>query len=81
MDDLIEALQILKKYKNLDYPICACHGELRIRDIDPEDISEEDAKILNELGFYLAIEGELVDPDDPDQGEWEDSYIYSFRFA
>jgi hypothetical protein len=51
MEELIKALQIFLKYGNPDYPTHCEHDELFI-DIDPELVSEEDKKVLDELGFF-----------------------------
>ena len=55
MNDLIEALQILLKYGNPDYPTHCEHDILSISpDIDPSDVSEEDKEKLEELGFFVS---------------------------
>jgi hypothetical protein len=51
MEELIKALQIFLKYGNPDYPTHCEHDELFV-DIDPELVSEEDKKTLDELGFF-----------------------------
>lgn len=50
-DDLIEALQIFKKYneENEDRPTQCAHDELQVK--GRKDVSPEDAKRLEELGF------------------------------
>ena len=50
MDDLIRALQILRKYGNPKYP-CHCEHDQLYIDISPELVSDEDKKQLDELGF------------------------------
>jgi phenylpropionate dioxygenase-like ring-hydroxylating dioxygenase large terminal subunit len=50
MDDLIQALQILRKYGNQQYPTNCEHGSLWVN-IENEDVSEEDVKTLDKLGF------------------------------
>ena len=67
MEDLIKALQIFLKYDNPRYPIHCEHDELYICDIDPEDVSAEDKKELDRLGFFVG--------DDIDGG------FMSFRFG
>lgn len=66
MDDLIEALQIFRKYiqdKNEYEPTdCQCGCGLRV--LGAYDVSTEDAARLNELSFFLE------DPDDPELGTW-----------
>ena len=56
MKDLIEALNIFLKYKNKAYPISCEHDTLYINGISPEDVSEEDKKRLEELGFLIDEE-------------------------
>jgi hypothetical protein len=50
MDKLIEALQILRKYDNPEYPTHCEHDELYIH-VSPEKVSSEDIKKLDELGI------------------------------
>lgn len=52
MEKLIEALQIFLKYGNPDFPTHCEHDCLWICDIEPSDVSEEDKKKLDELGFH-----------------------------
>lgn len=61
MEELIEALQILVKYANPNFPTCCDHDVLYINsDIAPKNVSEEDKKKLEELGFIVTEEcGEL----------------------
>lgn len=54
MDDLIEALQILRKYGNPAYPTTCSHDELWVVGIDPGKVSPEDIVRLEELGFDVA---------------------------
>jgi hypothetical protein len=56
MDDLIEALQIFRKYGNPDYPTHCEHDELIVM-VDPSGISPEDIARLDELGFFPSGEG------------------------
>lgn len=51
MKDLIEALQIMMKYENPDYPVHCEHDYLYI-DIQWKQISKEDKTRLKELGFF-----------------------------
>ena len=53
MDDLIKALQILRKYTDTKYPTHCEHDELTICDVDPSDVSREDIKKLDDLGFFV----------------------------
>jgi hypothetical protein len=56
MDDLIKALQILRKYGNPDYPTHCEHDTLYICGIDPLRVSIEDVAELNRLGFPVTSE-------------------------
>jgi hypothetical protein len=51
MDDLIEALQIFRKYKNEEWPTNCSHDQLAIMGVTKEEVSTDDAKRLEELGF------------------------------
>ncbi len=56
MKELIEALQIFLKYKNLDRPTY-CEGEVfYVVDIPIDLISKEDICRLHELSFQWSIE-------------------------
>jgi hypothetical protein len=66
MDDLIEALQIFKKYKNEKYPTNCSHDVLAIMGVEPDEVSDEDKLRLGKLGFFVDKE--------------EDVFI-SFRFG
>jgi len=57
MDDLIEALQILRKYKNVSSPLHCEHDTLYIMAVQREDVSDEDHQRLGELGFYCDEDG------------------------
>lgn len=53
MQDLIKALTILLKYGNPYSPTHCEHDELTINpEINPDDVSDEDKKTLDELGFH-----------------------------
>jgi len=52
MKQLIEALQILLKYDNPEYPTHCGHDELSIL-VDPALVSQEDIEKLDELGFFV----------------------------
>lgn len=54
MDDLIQALTILRKYGNPYYPTQCEHDELTICGINPSVVSKEDVKILDKLGFFIS---------------------------
>ena len=60
MEKLLEALQILLKYGNPDYPTHCEHDIMVICGIDPLDVSDNDKKKLDELGFSTGMpQGEL----------------------
>lgn len=67
MDDLIKALQILRKYGNPQYPTHCEHDKLHVA-ISPSLVSEEDLVELNRLGFQ------------PDQ-DYDDAGFASYRFG
>ena len=52
MDDLIEALQIFRKYKNSKYPTSCGHDVLVIMDVERDEVSSEDLIRLDELDFF-----------------------------
>lgn len=56
MKELIEALQIFAKYQENDYPTHCEHDTLHIMGITEEEVSEEDMKKLDELGFFYSEE-------------------------
>lgn len=58
MKDLIEALTIFLKYRDVDYPTHCEHDVLYIMDITEEEVSEEDKKRLDELGFHFSRHSE-----------------------
>ena len=51
MEKLIEALKIFLKYGNPEYPT-HCTPDYLWVDIDPDVVSKEDMKKLDELGFF-----------------------------
>ena len=58
MDDLIEALQIFRKYSNTKYPTHCEHDVLYIcGGIEVSEVSVSDKKKLEELGFVEDIDG------------------------
>ncbi len=57
MEKLIQALQIFLKYGNPEYPTHCEHDELFICHIDPNDVSDEDKKTLDNLGFFESDGG------------------------
>lgn len=67
MKDLIEALTIFLKYKNVRTPTHCEHDVMSIAAVTRDEVSEEDQVRLKELGFFWsASEG----------GCWQ-----SFRFG
>ena len=52
MKELIEALQILLKYDNPDYPFNCEHDTLYIH-IDADKVSKEDIEKLDKLGIFV----------------------------
>jgi hypothetical protein len=67
MDQLIEALQILRKYDNPDSPTHCEHDVLYVG-VSPDLVSELDIQRLDELGFI------------PGSGDYEDCFL-SYRFG
>jgi len=57
MDDLIEALTILRKYANPPYPTNCEHDELYVN-VDHALVTEEDTRRLDALGFSVSEEGD-----------------------
>lgn len=53
MDDLIEALTILRKYGNPRNPTNCSHDVLWVA-TDPALVSDEDKARLDELGFFVS---------------------------
>lgn len=57
MEDLIKALHIFLKYGNKNYPTFCEHDILYV-DVDPSVVSDEDKKVLDELGFFVDDEND-----------------------
>ncbi len=57
MDDLIEALTIMRKYASPQYPTNCEHDELFVN-ISPALVSAADLERLDELGFFPNSEVE-----------------------
>jgi hypothetical protein len=57
MQDLIDALTILRKYGNPERPTHCEHDELQINGIDPNGVSPEDKVELDRLGFHIGDDG------------------------
>lgn len=70
MSDLIKALTILLKYGDPHNPCNCNHDELIICGIDPKDVSPEDKKSLDGLGFFVS-----------DEGYADETWFKSFRFG
>ena len=64
LSDLIEALQILLKYGNPEYPTSCAHDVLYVL-VSPSEVSAEDIQRLSELGV---------------ESESEDNCFVSHRF-
>ena len=52
MKNLIEALQIFLKYEDAERPTHCEQHEMWITEVDKADVSQEDMKRLDELGFF-----------------------------
>lgn len=55
MDDLVKALQILRKYGNCEYPTHCEHDVLSVN-IDPAIVSDDDKEALGALDFFVSSE-------------------------
>ena len=53
MSDLIKALQIFSQYGDYEFPTHCEHDVLYICGIDDEQVSVEDKKELEKLGFII----------------------------
>ena len=60
MKDLIEALLIFQKYKDVAYPTHCDHDVLRIMAVGRDEVSAEDAVRLGQLGFFWSEEDAWV---------------------
>ena len=67
MKDLIEALTIFQKYKDVRNPTHCEHDVLTIMAVGRDEVSAKDAKRLEKLGFIWSEE---------DDGAW-----ISFKFG
>ena len=56
MNDLIKALQIFAKYKDVYEPTCCEHDILLVVGIQQHTVSADDAKALDDLGFFWSDE-------------------------
>ena len=79
MDDLIEALQIFRKYcKGDEHTPTHCeHDQLSVVCVKPRDVSKEDLERLDKLGFISSID----EDEDHDEDEHEEAYFLSYRFG
>ena len=68
MKDLIEALTIMLKYGNPEWPTHCEHDKMSICGIDPADVSAEDVAKLDDLGFHV-------------DNEWGEDQFVSFKFG
>ena len=53
MRNMIKALNIFLKYKDVAYPFAAEHDNLYLNVIDPKIVSDEDLNELAALGWYV----------------------------
>ena len=58
MEDLIKALQIFMQYGNPEHPFHCEHDTLYFCGVDPGEVSDEDKKKLDDLGFFVGSEGD-----------------------
>ena len=65
MDDLIKALQILRKYTGLRWPTYCEHDKFIVC-VDPQEVDKVDIEKLSDLGF---------------EADEEEEEFYSFRFG
>lgn len=54
MKNLIAALTIFAKYKDLEYPTHCEHDVLQIVGISEDEVSAEDSAALEKLGFFYS---------------------------
>lgn len=56
MKKLIEALTIFAKYKDVEYPTACVHDALCIMAVTQEEVSKEDAELLDKYDFFWSQE-------------------------
>jgi hypothetical protein len=56
MEDLIKALQIFLKYRNLENPTYCEHDAMIIYDIEFDEVDPSDREDLINLGFFWSEE-------------------------
>ena len=79
MIDLIKALTILLKYKDVKYPFVCEHDMLHVVGYDGLDFAADDVAQLQELGFHnerYPTPGDDEIPEDEREDAW-----YSFRYG
>jgi hypothetical protein len=82
--DLIESMQIIAKYDNGTYSPTNCeHDKITLCAVNPYDVSEEDIKRLDELGWDQNAYPNRFDKEDPDwePADRDEACFYSFRFG
>jgi len=55
LSDLIKALQIFLKYRDVDCPTHCEHDVMVISSFTKDEISEEDRVALDKLGFHFSV--------------------------
>ena len=60
MEDLIKALTIFLKYGNPQYPFHCEHDKLYLWGIDPSEVSDNDLKELENLGFFVSEDDGII---------------------
>jgi len=68
LSKLVEALNIFLKYGDPDFPTHCEHDILTICGISPSDVSEEDRKKLDDLGFFVG-------------SEYDEEAFHSYRYG
>lgn len=58
MSDLIEALLIFKKYKDIEWPTNCSHDVFAIMDVTQEEVHDKDKARLYDLGFLWSDDDE-----------------------
>lgn len=68
LSELIEALQIFRKYGDPTSPTHCEHDTLTIWGIEPSQVSDEDKAKLDDMGFFVS-------------NEYGDEKFQSFRYG
>lgn len=80
MEDLIKALQIFLKYGNPEWPT-HCEHDVMYVNVSPKEMSKEEIKELDELGFFpVDCDGNSYD-DDFDGEYEEDDFFMSYKYG